>query len=151
MTSSRWNTLEQPARVVDGRTPIPIVARRRVVHDGRRCVQHADRLRVVRRSHGLRLTRRGRVVLILLPLMALLVAVLLAVAPAVANATDGAATTRIVTVHDGDMLWAIARRLAPRLDPRDAVLELEQVNSLADAAIMPGQILRVPSNFVVPQ
>lgn len=151
MTSSRWNTLEQPVRVVDVRGPVPIVARRRVVHDGRSCAQDGGRSRVVRRSPGLRLTRRGRVVLILLPLMALLVSALLAVAPTVASATDGAAATRTVTVHDGDTMWAIARRLAPRVDPRDAVLELEQVNRLTDAAIMPGQILRVPSNFAVPQ
>lgn len=156
MTSSRWSTLERSVGGASGgaiadrdeRGLSAAVARRRVVHDGRRCAVSNDGLvRVVRRSSGPRLTRRGRVVLILLPLAALLIAALLVIAPPIAQATDGPVALHTVTVHDGDTMWAIAQHLAPRSDPRDVVLELERVNHLADAAIMPGQRLRVPSTF----
>lgn len=162
-----WNTIDRQGRCTDDQGLKASVARRRVVHDGGRCAASSGaRVRPVRRSSGprrsggLRLTRRGRVVLILLPLAALLATALLAIAPPTAQASGstGAALTQTeteaetdaggsVTVRPGDTLWAIAERAAPGLDPRDGVFELEQVNRLADAAIRPGQVLHLPSTF----
>ena len=170
MTNYRSDTIDGSIRRTGDQDLTVTAARRRVVHDGARCaVSRGGRGRPVRRpddprtsgdlrrSGGLRLTRRGRVVVILLPLAALLVAVLLAIAPSNADASGGSAsghaapgdvaTTRTVTVRPGDTLWAIARHAAPGLEPRDGVFELEQVNRLQDAAIRPGQVLRLPSTF----
>lgn len=170
MTDNRWDTIDGSVQRTGDRDSTAMAARRRVVHDGARCadsrgghgrpVRRPDHPRTSgdrRRSGGLRLTRRGRVVVILLPLASLLMAALLAIAPSNADASahtamghaswGDLATTRTVTVRPGDTLWVIARHAAPGLDPRDGVFELEQVNRLQDAAIRPGQVLRLPSTF----
>ncbi|WP_375399659.1 LysM peptidoglycan-binding domain-containing protein [uncultured Amnibacterium sp.] len=157
-TNSQWasnqaGTVDRPTRRANDQGVRAMPARRRLVHDGARCAAvRGGRGRPVRRPGDLRLTRRGRVVLILLPLAALLVAALLAIAPANADASGhtaagNVAALRTVTVRPGDTLWAIARYAAPGVDPRDGVFELEQVNRLRDAAIRPGQVLRLPSTF----
>lgn len=96
----------------------------------------------------MRLTCRGRAVLILLS-AAMLVTALVAVVSPIAQAA-GPAAERTVVVRSGETLWGIARRADPRTDPRDAVLELQQVNHLVDASIQPGQVLRLPSSFPAP-
>jgi LysM repeat protein len=45
-------------------------------------------------------------------------------------------------VQQGDTLWSIAARVAPNTDPRAEVAHLQQLNHLADVAIVPGQLIR---------
>lgn len=100
----------------------------------------------------LRLTRRGRIVLIGLPLF-LLVAILMSLAGflnAPAKAADSAADlsatpTVSVTVQSGESLWAIATAVAPERDPRDVIADIVQLNNLDAGRVMPGQQLFVPS------
>ena len=100
----------------------------------------------------LRLTRRGRIVLIGIPLV-LLAALLLSLAGffnSPAKASDSAAdleTTSAVTVtvQPGQSLWGIAAAVAPDRDARDVVADIVQLNNLSAGAVFPGQQLFVPA------
>jgi LysM domain len=101
----------------------------------------------------LRLTRRGRIVLIGIPLV-LLAALLLSLAgffnaPAKASesAADLATTPTVtVTVQPGESLWGIAASVAPERDPRDVVADIVQLNNLPAGGVFPGQQLFVPAS-----
>lgn len=99
----------------------------------------------------LRLTRRGRVVLIGIPLVLLAVLLFLlagflnAPAKAADSTADLAVTPTIsVTVQSGESLWAIAARVAPERDPRDVIADVVQLNNLTSGGVLPGQQLFVP-------
>ncbi|MFB8370488.1 LysM peptidoglycan-binding domain-containing protein [Pseudarthrobacter sp. NPDC055928] len=99
----------------------------------------------------LRLTRRGRVVLIGIPLvlLAVLIFLLAGFLNAPAKAADSAADLSItptvsVTVQSGESLWAIAAAVAPERDPRDVIADIVQLNNLTAGAVVPGQQLFVP-------
>ncbi|GAA1265070.1 hypothetical protein GCM10009589_17330 [Arthrobacter pascens] len=104
------------------------------------------------RPPRLRLTRRGRIVLIGLPLV-LLAALLLSLtgllnSPAkAADAAGGLSVTQTVsvTVQPGESLWAIAGSVDPARDPRDVIADIVQLNNLENGKVMPGQQLFVPS------
>ncbi|MEV7638098.1 LysM peptidoglycan-binding domain-containing protein [Pseudarthrobacter enclensis] len=100
----------------------------------------------------LRLTRRGKIVLIGIPLV-LLAALLLSLggffnspAKASESAADLAVTPAVtVTVQPGESLWGIAGAVAPDRDARDVVAEIVQLNNLPAGKILPGQQLYVPT------
>ncbi|HAG59747.1 MAG TPA: peptidoglycan-binding protein [Arthrobacter bacterium] len=100
----------------------------------------------------LRLTRRGRIVLIGIPLV-VLAAILLSLAGflnAPAKAADSAADLSLtptvsVTVQAGQSLWAIAGTVAPQRDPRDVIADIVQLNNLSTGGVVPGQQLFVPT------
>ena len=99
----------------------------------------------------LRLTRRGRVVLIGIPLvlLAVLIFLLAGFLNAPAKAADSAADLSItptvsVTVQSGESLWAIAAAVVPERDPRDVIADIVQLNNLTAGAVVPGQQLFVP-------
>jgi nucleoid-associated protein YgaU len=50
----------------------------------------------------------------------------------------------VYVVRPGDTLWTIAGRVDPGADPRAVVDALVAGNHLRDAAIAPGQVLRLP-------
>jgi hypothetical protein len=92
----------------------------------------------------LRLTRRGRVVvLVLLVLLTSLAsAVLFTSASRADNQPAGPAPT--VVVQRGDTLWDIAARAMPRRDGQAAVAELRRLNGLGDYGVHPGDVLILP-------
>jgi LysM repeat protein len=100
----------------------------------------------------LRLTRRGRIVLIGIPLV-ILAAILLSLAGflnAPAKAADSAADLSLtptvsVTVQAGQSLWGIASTVAPERDPRDVIADIAQLNDLSAGGVVPGQQLFVPT------
>ncbi|MHC6593538.1 LysM peptidoglycan-binding domain-containing protein [Arthrobacter sp. C152] len=104
----------------------------------------------------LRLTRRGRIVLIGIPAM-LLAVLLLSLAMSLsglfnspAKASDSAADLRLtpavtLTVQPGQSLWSIAGEVAPERDARDVVADIVQLNNLPAGAVLPGQQLYVPT------
>jgi len=101
-------------------------------------------------SARLRLTRRGRVVLIVLPSLLLLSGALLAAAPGVAEAAQpstpaASAAVATVVVGSGDSLWSIAERIAPTSDPRDVVAAIEDANHLATDDLQAGDVLVLPA------
>lgn len=92
----------------------------------------------------IRLTRRGRVVVVLFLATALVVAgwfVSRAVAEA---ATTHPPTGSSVVAHPNDTLWSVAVRTRPDVDPRITVEHLIDVNGLATPVIQPGQRLILP-------
>ena len=97
------------------------------------------------RPGPLRLTGRGRLVL----LMAVL-AIAFAVFTVVGGPADSAGSTyhppaQTVVVQPGQTLWDIAQRAAPHEDTRTVVAELVELNSLPDGgALRAGQPLDVP-------
>ena len=98
-----------------------------------------------RPAGAVRLTRRGRVVVVLLALVAVLAIGLLVGQSAVA--TDEAGTpepTRVVVVNPGDTLWDIASAAAPDGDVRAMVNRIIKLNALDGGLVDAGQRLMVP-------
>jgi len=91
---------------------------------------------------GVRLTRRGRAVLIALALLLAAIAVLFT-APA-SQAADPVGSPPTVVVHPGDTLWSIASRYAPRGDPFAVIDDIRRLNGLPGYTIQPGQRLALP-------
>lgn len=93
----------------------------------------------------LRLTRRGRLVLLTVFLTVLMGAVLVLSGYSAATDTRGPVPqTRTVVVQEGDTLWGIATQVAGSGDVRDAVHELEELNALPGPELVEGQEIAVP-------
>jgi hypothetical protein len=102
-----------------------------------------------RRAVGrqLRLTRRGRAVVVL-GLLLLLVLGAFALGRVSSSAATGAARAghqRFTVVQPGESLWSIARRSVPGADPRVTVQRIVDLNSLTGATVVPGQRVALPS------
>lgn len=90
-----------------------------------------------------RLTRRGRLVLVLL--LALLAVTAFSLGRASSDASGApAASRRSVVVQPGETLWQIARRAVPAADPRETVARIADLNDLDGSTVHPGQRLVVP-------
>jgi hypothetical protein len=95
----------------------------------------------------LRLTRRGRLVLLAALLVLLTGFVGLVAVPGLAASASGggaAALAPAVVVQPGDTLWSIAQRHAPGQDPFDVVDEIRRLNRITDYTVHPGQRLALP-------
>jgi hypothetical protein len=55
----------------------------------------------------------------------------------------------MVTVQDGDTLWSIASNYADKsnTDIRELVFEISSENSIYNASIYPGDVIKVPMNL----
>jgi LysM domain len=95
-----------------------------------------------------RLTRRGRWLLVLTVMTLLVIAGFsLGRGSSLAAGTggSGAAPTRhTVVVARGETLWALAVRVAPHADPRLEVADIESLNHLRGPIVEAGQQLVVP-------
>ena len=97
----------------------------------------------------IRLTGRGRLILVLV--VSTLLVVAFSIGRASSTATGGAAghaepaQFRHVVVQPGDTLWSIARQSVPGADPRVTVQRLIDLNGLRGTAVVPGQQLRLPT------
>ncbi|WP_374999525.1 LysM peptidoglycan-binding domain-containing protein [Aeromicrobium sp. CTD01-1L150] len=94
----------------------------------------------------LRLTRRGRVV-VLLAALALIALAAVALGPSVVASGDrgDAPAATVVTVQPGQTLWQIAVEANPSGDPREAVEDIMRMNSLSSAGeLQMGRELAVP-------
>ena len=93
-----------------------------------------------------RLTRRGRLVVLLAGLLlAMAVGVVFA---AGSVATDDAGETRVHVVEPGDTLWDISAELAAETgqgDTRDMMRYLQDLNDLDEVTLDAGQRLVVPA------
>ena len=94
------------------------------------------------RPSSLRLTRRGRLVVLGLGLAATLGLGLVAATGSLAN--DKPEPTRVVTVQPGQTLWSIASEVSDGGDVRSTMAHLETINHLDSAGLQVGQTLRVP-------
>jgi nucleoid-associated protein YgaU len=92
-----------------------------------------------------RLTRRGRLVLTVLFLVA--VSVVLTVFGATSAATGEAGTpvpTRSVVVEPGDTLWGIAAEVAAPGEVREMTHRIQELNAMSGSGVAIGQELAVP-------
>jgi LysM repeat protein len=98
---------------------------------------------------ALRLTRRGRAVLVLLLAALLLAAISLGHQDTQAASVlgDGVAVTQLeqTTVQPGESLWSVAQRIAPDNDPREVVAQLRRLNDLESSQLQVGQHLLLPT------
>jgi len=94
-----------------------------------------------------RLTRRGRLVVILVGLLMVLVVGFFLGAGSVATQERGeAAPTEVVQVAPGETLWDIAGRLtATGDDVRDVMYDIKRLNALQSSSLTAGQRIRVPA------
>lgn len=93
---------------------------------------------------AVRLTRRGRIVVLLALVTLLLAAFSLGrVGSEAAPATSPAAAQQTV-VQPGETLWSVAQRVAPGHDPRNVVLRIQQLNDLEGGMVRAGQLLVLP-------
>jgi LysM repeat protein len=93
-------------------------------------------------SATVRLTRRGRFVVVLFLLV--LVGVGLALAAPASDAATPSKPATIVVVHPGDSLWSIAARYLPSRDAPRVVEEIRRLNGLDGYTIYAGQRLALP-------
>ncbi|MGN6132821.1 MAG: LysM peptidoglycan-binding domain-containing protein [Nocardioidaceae bacterium] len=106
---------------------------------------YTHRPRSARSAAPVRLTRRGRIVLTVFFVAALLVA-FAAFGPHSA-ATGEAGTpvpTRTVQVGEGDTLWDIASEVAEPGQVREMVHQIEELNALPGPSLVAGQTIAVP-------
>jgi len=96
-------------------------------------------------SSHVRLTRRGRIVLTLTLMIGLVVAGFTLGRGSSQAATHGHPARHAVTVQAGDTLWSVAARVAPHADTRDVVAEIQSLNRLSGAYVVPGERLVVPT------
>ena len=97
------------------------------------------------RPTEVRLTRRGRVVVFVVGLVALLALGLLVSTGAGASLHAGTPEpTHTVVVAPGDTLWDIASAAAEGGDVRTMIRHIEDINGLPDASLSVGQSIRVP-------
>lgn len=109
--------------------------------------RHAARPAKASRPGRLRLTRRGRFVLLVMPALLALSGGLIALsAPGIAEASSRpTAAPQTVVVGSGDSLWTIAERIAPNVDPRETVAALQRANDLHGAHLAAGSVLLLPA------
>lgn len=100
----------------------------------------ADRLGLA----GLRLTRRGRVVLVLLAML-LLAPMVTWGATAVASSPGEPTEVRVHAVQPGETLWGFAQEIArPGEDVRHAVGRLQELNEMSTGTLRVGELLLLP-------
>ncbi|WP_460797662.1 LysM peptidoglycan-binding domain-containing protein [Microbacterium sp. GXF0217] len=98
----------------------------------------------------LRLTARGRRVLLALAALPLAVGLAFAVlsgGSAYAGGEEVTASFETVTVMPGDTLWSIAEEIAPGVDPREVVDGLQKLNLLEGGTLMIGDELAIPAAY----
>jgi hypothetical protein len=94
----------------------------------------------------IRLTRRGRWLLVL-TVMILLVIAGFTLGRGSSLAVSGAhrSTHHSVVVQPGETMWSVAVRVAPHVDPRLVVADIQALNHLSSAGVEPGEQLLVPT------
>jgi hypothetical protein len=98
----------------------------------------------------LRLTPRGRRVLLTLAATPLVIAALFfALNGGGATATLSGSTQEFtyVTVEAGQSLWQLAEQLAPNADPREVIARIVQLNQLESSDVGAGQELAIPMEY----
>lgn len=103
---------------------------------------------VVVRPVGVRLTRRGRLVLSTLTLLLVVTAGVLLTGGGLARAGSGGTPQPElirVTVAPGETLWAIAQRVAPDQDPREVIADIMDLNAMSASGVRAGQVLLLPA------
>lgn len=104
-----------------------------------------------RPSTRLRLTTRGRRVLLALAAVPLALGIGFAALSGgdalAANESVATVAFETVTVRPGDTLWSIATAIAPTADPRDVIGAITRLNMLQTGELQIGQQLAIPAEY----
>ena len=92
---------------------------------------------------ALRLTRRGRVVVLIF--LSLITAGLGALVATSSGAAGTGAEAPVTVVRPNDTLWRIATREFPDRDPFEAIDAIRRLNGINDYTVRPGEELRLPT------
>lgn len=98
-------------------------------------------------SKTFRLTRRGRLLLVGIPVLTLLIVAVFSLGVAVTAAAaspESSPAVTTVTVTQGESLWAVAERVNPHADTREVVDAILQLNGLSSDTVIAGQQVDVP-------
>jgi hypothetical protein len=98
---------------------------------------------VAARASTVRLTRRGRLAVLVVSIVAVLGLGFLAASASMANAHPE--PTRVITVEPGQTLWDISARVAGGGDVRSMMSHIETINHLDSTVLQAGQHLRIPT------
>ena len=99
------------------------------------------------KSH-LKMTRRGRAVLLVIVAIPLVIlALVIGARASSATATHESGHLTSITVGTGQSLWQVATKIAPQSDPRDVIADIMSVNQLDSAAVYPGEKLNIPAQY----
>ena len=94
---------------------------------------------------AVRLTRRGRLTLLALFLVAAFVVLTVMGGQSAATGESGVPVeTRTVMVGEGDTLWGIASEVAEPGEVREMIHRIQELNALPSASLSRGQELAVP-------
>lgn len=126
-------------------TLVPTLPPRRTRHLVAVPVRSTGARAAVAPDSTLRLTRRGRLLVTLLCSALVLAVAVVGARVAWADTSAAAPATTQVTVLPGQTLWEIASTADPSADPRDAVIEVRDLNGLPDSQVFAGQVLTVPA------
>jgi len=97
---------------------------------------------VRRRGRPVRLTRRGRIVVLALLFAVAAVALLVASSTGEAAVPAGAAPT--VVVRPGETLWDVATHNLPGREPFEAIEDIRRLNDIKGYTVYAGQTLTLP-------
>ena len=97
----------------------------------------------------LRMTPRGRRALaafVAAPILALGALGALQATTALAGQQAADVSYETVVVQPGETLWSIAGVVAPDVDPREVIADIQRINGVG-GAIQPGQQLSIPAEY----
>jgi hypothetical protein len=107
-----------------------------------------EEVRTSPRRSRLRMTKRGRAVLLALVAIPVVLCVLaLGINAGGATATSSSTPLAKITVVGGQTLWSVAKQIAPNADPRDVIADVMSVNRMSTADIYPGERLAIPAQY----
>lgn len=104
---------------------------------------------------ALRLTRRGRLLLLGLPVLlatAVLLAGLLLTITSLLNQAQAATGEQTgvsaveVSVNPGDTLWSLAQDASTDDDVREVMAAITEINNLESSQLQPGEVLHIPAD-----
>jgi LysM repeat protein len=94
----------------------------------------------------IRLTRRGRLVLLGAAVLCMLLGFSLGTTlSSTAGSISPPAASHSIVVQPGQTLWGIATQVAPNVDPRATVQQIIVLNHLPSTGVQAGETLAVPS------
>lgn len=94
----------------------------------------------------IRLTRRGRLVLLVAAVLCMLLGFSLGnTLSSTAGSISPPAESHSIVVQPGQTLWGIATQVAPHADPRATVQQIIVLNHLPSTGLQAGETLSVPS------
>lgn len=97
----------------------------------------------------LRITARGRralAVVVAAPVLALAALGALQATTATAGLEASTVVHETIVVQPGETLWSIASAVAPDVDPREVIADIQRINAIG-GAIQPGQELAIPVEY----